>query len=522
MSTSRGSRLFVPLVTAGALVAAGAGAYLRAAQSIEHESTERDPLEGGLEQIERASDLATDESSPTAEALPLPARVDAIVVGGGPSPDANQLSLEEDVRLAVETFGEGSVALFAGGPGTRSVQVADLEPRGDALVSEIGELLAPRSGRDAHYRETTLALHGAGTLPQLESLLEHALAQPGPPLTVYVAGHGDGGESPVDTRVLFWGGDALDAITLAEWLDARTPTRPVRFVVTSCFSGGLGEMVFAGADRTRGVTTQDRCGLFATTWDEEASGCDPDPERAHHDGFGVHFLMALRGLDRDGADHRDEIDLDHDGTLGLYEALTHARIASRSIDIPITTSEIYLRAVTPPPPERASEGVASAPALPEQTAVIEALLPAMGLSGRAELERRLDETRARKAEHDAAMEEASAAADERYFALSAELLSRWPVLDDPFHPDFQATLERERPALERYFEASPTVRRYLEADDELSAMGSVDLAMRLELSLLRRLEMAYETVELAGRLASVGGPAWERYQALRACEQGAP
>lgn len=498
---SRGSRLFIPLVTTSALLAAGAGAYLRAAESV--------------------TPTADHASSPeeVATALALPRRIDAIVIGGGPSPDSNQVSLEEDVRLAAETFGAGSVSLFAGGPGTRSVQVADLEPRGEALLAEIGELLSPRAGRDAHYRATTLPLHGAATLTQLESILELAITQRGGPLTVYVAGHGEGGESPLDSRTLFWGGDALDATALAEWLDARAPARPVRFVVTSCFSGGLGEMVFEQADRTRAATSQDRCGLFATSWDEEASGCDPDPERAHHDGFGVHFLMALRGLDREGQDRSGEIDLDDDGTIGLYEALTRARIASRSIDIPTTTSEIYLRVAAPPATEAAAP--AAEPPLPEQRAVIEALAPAMGLASDDELGTRLDETRARKAEHDVAIAEASALTDETYYALTAEMLSRWPVLDDPFHPDFADTVTRERAAIERYFDTSPTVRRYVEADEELSAMASVDLSMRLELSLLRRLEQAYETIELATRLSAQGGPAWERYLALRACEWGA-
>jgi hypothetical protein len=497
----------------GALVAAAAGAYLRGA---------RPQAEGAAH--EAASALETEEPR---EALPLPSRISAIVVGGGPTPDSNQLSLEEDVRLATETFGAGAVALFAGGPGTRSVQVADLEPRGERLVREIGELLAPRGGRDAHYRPTSLPLHGAATLAQLEALLDLALAQPGAPLTVYVAGHGEGGESPLDSRTLFWGGEALDPIGLAGWLDAREPARGVRFVVTSCFSGGLAEMVFEAADRTRPASAQDRCGLFATSWDEEASGCDPDPERAHHDGFGVHFLLALRGQARDGSERREEIDLDRDGTIGLYEALTHARIASRSIDIPTTTSETYLRVVASAPETVPSAPHAAGPAhattrLPEQEAVVQALRAAMELADRDELAARLDETRARKAEHDAAIEEASAEADARYFALVAEVLSRWPVLDDPYHPDFPGTVERERSAIERYLATSPTVQRYLEADDELSAMGSVDLAMRLELSLLRRLEQAYETMALAGVLEARGGPAWERYLALRACEWGAP
>jgi hypothetical protein len=500
-STSR--RWTTALVTAGALFAAGTGAYLRAAR--------RSPPSG---EAARPTEDRADVASPP---LALPSRIDVIVLGGGATPETNQFSLEEDVRLATRTFGEAhTVRLFAGGPGTRSVQVEELEPRGDALRMELGELLAPRGGRTSRYRATSLELHGAATLTQLLSVLELALAQPGDPLLVYLAGHGDRGDLPIDSRVLFWGGDALDAVALAEWLDARSPARPVRFVITSCYSGGLAEIAFEGADRARGPSAQARCGLFATSWDEEASGCDPDPVRAHHDGFGLHFLMALEGRDRDGAVLREGIDLDGDGVVGLYEALTRARVGSRSIDIPTTTSEVFLRAVAP------TDGPRLAVDLPEQRAVIAALTAAMSLRGPDELAQRLAEASARRDEHDRAMAEALASADERYHALVAEMLSRWPVLDDPFHPDFEPTFTRERERIARFLETSPTVARWTEAQDEVDAMGSTDLALRLELSLLRRLDDAHRTVELAERLHAQGGPNWERYLALRACEWAPP
>ncbi len=498
-------------MTTGALVAAGAGAYLRARRDV-REPTHEDAAAGAGREAG-----AGDALEAPALALALPGRIDAIVVGGGSSPELNQTSLEEDVRLASETFGvERTVSLFAGGPGTRSVQVEDLEPRGDALLFELGELLAPRGGRSAHYQPTTLALHGAGTLEQLEAILDHALGQPGGPLLVYLAGHGERGTIPSESRTLFWGGDGLDAVGLATWLEERRPARAVRFVVTSCFAGGLGEIAFTAADRARGASDQDRCGLFATSWDEEASGCDPDPVRAHHDGFGLHFLMALAGRDRDGTERRAEIDLDHDDVIGLYEALTRARVGSRSIDVPTTTSEIYLRAVAP------AEGPSLAVELPEQRMVIAALSEAMRLPSREEVSARLAATSARKAEHDAAIVEALALSDERYYALVAQVLSRWPVLDDPFHPDFGATVASERGEIEGFLERSPAVQRWAEAQQDVDAMGSVDLALRLELSLLRRLDDAYETIVLAERLRARGGAEWEHYLALRACEWSEP
>ncbi|MDQ3034309.1 MAG: hypothetical protein M3Y87_18015, partial [Myxococcota bacterium] len=81
---------------------------------------------------------------PVIPAAPLPDAVRWIAVGGGSEPELNQLSLEEDLLLARDVLGEGGVVLFAGGPGTRSVQVSDDVERGDPLRRELAELLSGR------------------------------------------------------------------------------------------------------------------------------------------------------------------------------------------------------------------------------------------------------------------------------------------------------------------------------------------------------------------------------------------
>ena len=62
-------------------------------------------------------------------------------------------------------------------------------------------------------------------------------------------------------------------------LDELPGHRPLRMVITSCYSGGFAELAFDGASEDRGAATTDRCGFFATTWDRAASGCDPNPDR---------------------------------------------------------------------------------------------------------------------------------------------------------------------------------------------------------------------------------------------------
>ena len=123
-----------------------------------------------------------------------------------------------------------------------------------------------------------------------------------------------------------------------------------------------------------GPTTQDRCGFFSTAWDRESGGCDSDPDRGVHEGFGVYFFSALQGLDRQGHDARARIDLDHDGAISLLEAMAEVRIASRAIDVPITTSERLLRALA------SSDGPLADVAMPEEQAVIDALLASLQLA----------------------------------------------------------------------------------------------------------------------------------------------
>lgn len=446
----------------------------------------------------------------------VPAHGGWIVVGGGAEPESNQVSLEQDAALAARVFGPGGVVLFGGGADSPSVQVLDDTPRGDDLVRALGMVFDPRGGRDSHYRKARLPGARAATLENVEAALRAAL-QRAEPLLLYVATHGEKGERPGDNRVILWGGHSLTVADLAALLERNAGAADVRVVMTSCFSGGFAELAFAGADPAGGPAPGPWCGLFAAAWDEEASGCDPNPDRGAQEGYGIHFLHALRGEDRAGAPLEPAaIDFDGDGTVSLLEAHTRARIASSSLDAPTTTSERWLRVVAP------SDGEESEVRLPEEEAAIAALARRLDLSDRAAAERRLawleeELGRAERRATEAAEEE-----NERALDLRIELLGRWPVLDDPWHPDFGATLQRERGAIRRMLDRSSTAAAYLDARRNADGLAEQRDRLRLERAITRRLVRAHETVTLARRLARSGGEAWRRFERLRACERGRP
>jgi hypothetical protein len=109
--------------------------------------------------------------------------------------------------------------------------------------------------------------------------------------------------------------------------------------------------------------------------------------------------------------------------------------------------------------------------------------------------------------------------DEAYRAAAADVLARWPVLDDPWHPEFSATLERARPAIESHLETSETYAAYLAARTRVDSLGAKVWDLRRRAAPYERLARAHETIELAGRLRAAGGPAFTTYEQILACER---
>lgn len=430
-----------------------------------------------------------------------------IAAGGGGSPEFNQVSIEQDLALARERFGAGGLLLFAGGRGSHGVQV-QAEGVRDLRMRALADLFAPRGGRDASYRPTTLPVDAAATAENLRAAIARATATEGPPLLVYLAGHGQPGEQLADASIELWGQVPLRARELAGLLGPR----PLRIVITSCFSGGFAELAFVEADAARGAAAG-RCGLFATTAIREASGCDPNPDRAAQEGYGLHFLNALGGSDRAG--QPAAIDLDGDGLVSLAEAHARARIASAGIDVPTTTSERWLRSL------KGMRGVGKAVALPEDDAVIEALTRELGLT-EAAAEGQLVEVEAATAVVLDRLAQQGELEDAAYRRTAAELLARWPVLDDPWHPEFAAMLASEGPAISAALASSGPYGEFLAAGDELAKIRDEQAELMARSAKLERLVRALETRRLAGALAGRGGADWRSYEALLACERWVP
>ncbi len=468
------------------------------------------------------------DASPTSVDAPrtaMRAPVRTIVVGTGLEPASTQVSIEQDVALAARILPGPTVTLFAGGREHARV-IEHVPTETPSLRSRLAAFFGAPVDPDATYRPTRLAPDAPATAAHVRDALARALRAGEGPLLVYWAGHGERGETPVDGAVRLWGGDAVAPADLAELLEEDGVRRTMQLVMTTCFSGAFAELVFEGADEASGPSSGVHCGVFAAPWDDEASGCDPDPDRARQEGFGLHFLNALRGRDRDGRPiARDAIDLDGDGAVGLLEALAHARIASGGIEVPTTTSERFLRYVAESldAPETREGDTARATALrPEDALVAARLGDELGARTAAEAEDRIVAIDDATETLDARLAEAEAAADAAYFPLRIALLERWPALDDPWNPRFEADLARDAEAIEATLERSPAARAYAEAASRVDAIVDDLDALRARRARASRLLQTYENLELAGALERADPAVRARYDAIVACERAAP
>jgi hypothetical protein len=466
-----------------------------------------------------AAPAAPAPAAPAPATAPVPSSAPSpplrfLAIGGGPTPESNEVSLEQDIELVQRALPAPGLVLFAGGGGSASVRELS-SVTGDALRLALGDLFAPRIGRQSRYRQPRLDAERA-TLANVEARLDAALARGDAPLLVYIAAHGERGDDPKRNSVALWGGHALEVARLAQLHERQR--RPLRLIATSCFSGGFAELAFAGADAASGKPSRvPRCGLFAGTADRETSGCDPNPDRRAQESYGLHLAHALSGQRRDGsALPREAADFDRSGGMGLLDAHTWARIEAVSVDVPTTTSERWLRHA------EAGSAAIDRNLLPEDAAVVERLGGALGLRSEAAVIERWTALERQLKKLDDAIDAAEAALGERMLDLGTEVLERWAVLDDPFHPDFEATLAQNRAPLEALLQTSAAARARQDADARTRALyARLDTLAVREARALRLLR-AYETLHKASALLARGGPAARYYEQLLACERGLP
>lgn len=158
----------------------------------------------------------------------------------------------------------------------------------------------------------------------------------GDTLMMYVTDHGyrEKDADPPQSGLWLWE-EKLTPAQLSALLDELEPGVRTVVVMSQCYSGAFASVAWAD-----GPPTGDRCGYFSVPEDLPAYGCYPDG-RTRAIGHGFRFVDALAGAG------------------DLSDAHRWVNLADRTPDVPLRTSDLYLRELLSAQPDGLEAAVAA-------------------------------------------------------------------------------------------------------------------------------------------------------------------
>ena len=292
-------------------------------------------------------------SLPTATSGPNALAIDYVLtIGGGYEPAGNQASLEANVlffqQLVDQQFPSTTrhQVFFADGLDAKEdLQVSS--PRSESTTPTIALLesaFAIDRPRLSYRNHQVPNVRGPISPKSIRIGLDEIAAQltDRDRLFIYVTAHGSPGQSKdsMNTSITCWNKQSLSMKTFSQWLD-RLPSRiPVVLVMAQCYCGGFANTMFEGGEIGNGLAKGVRVGFFAQRFDLPAAGCRPDIE--NDEEYSSYFWGAFMGRSRTGK-LAEGVDCDNNGRVSFDEAHAYAVRASQTIDIPLKTSDMFLR-----------------------------------------------------------------------------------------------------------------------------------------------------------------------------------
>lgn len=513
-----------------------------------------------------------------------------LTIGGGYHPEGNQVSLEKNVllfrRTLDEFYPEGvsqSVYFADGDDPHRDLQYVDP----DFEVPRAQKLLARLFGKTDDianlYRNHQIEnLDGPASRQALDEWFEKVGSTLGAEDRLFIYSTAHGGRSsdkdhPFDTTLYLWNRERLQVHDFTKLLDTVPDEVPVVMVMVQCFSGGFAHSIFNDGKPDEGLSRANRCGFFATVEDRVAAGCTPDIDEANYREYSTYFFQALRGRTRFD-EPLVKPDYDGDGRISFAEAHAYTILTSTTIDIPVRTSDAFLRQYSRTKPEGGTdsddagsspsesgepvataaddddETTAGSPAeqdAPEQASDSEetvwltadsdydTLIADADVIDRTIIDGLSDELQLTGANRASDAREHAKSVQQRRNRLNRErgrtsrefnqvregirrkVLAEWPELNNPFHPVTTQVLTGQADQLVELVESDSRFQRMEELAAKLEEIDRQQRDDDREWVKCQRLLRTLESVALAGNLPQVATPEIvERYTRLRAAESG--
>ncbi|MBW4518985.1 MAG: caspase family protein [Scytolyngbya sp. HA4215-MV1] len=255
-----------------------------------------------------------------------------LVIGGGGAPSYNEIAIEKNVLYFQRTL-----KLLGLNPASASIFFANGN-NGQATVR-----YRDAQGQEQFKPPEIPNLHGPATRANLQRALQQAVQLSKRPLFFYFTGHGAENERNHNNNALIlWGEDFLSVQQFTQILDRLPPQTPVVTMMAQCYSGSFANFIYQAGNPNRAISLQTRCGFFATVKDLPSIGCTPEVNEADYRDYSSSFFAGLSGRNRIGQPVASA-DYNHDGRIAYNEAHAFAKVDEQGIDLPISTSESWLR-----------------------------------------------------------------------------------------------------------------------------------------------------------------------------------
>ncbi|MCO8125450.1 hypothetical protein NHH03_27170 [Stieleria sp. TO1_6] len=276
-----------------------------------------------------------------------------LTIGGGYAPSGNQASLENNVLFFQRVLREqgadhGNNDIYFADGNDRGKDLQVMDPDSIPLANQLmAEFFGSRSSLGLSYRNHKIPNVRGNTRPEQ---IRKWFSETGSKmkaedrLMLFVTAHGNrsrDSRNPYDTTIATWDNTSIKMTEFVKLLDGLPSGVQVIAVMVQCHAGGFAKFIFNGGDPDRGLSSQNRCGFFATVHDRSAAGCTPEVDEKSYVEYSTYFWAALSGRSRTG-DPIERPDYNGDGVIGLDEAHAYTVLTADTIDLPIKSSGEFL------------------------------------------------------------------------------------------------------------------------------------------------------------------------------------
>ena len=280
-----------------------------------------------------------------------------LTIAGGYSPTGNQASLEKNVLFYQRLLKDQKLddrpsdIYFADGfSKDLTLQVLDRDslPPANRLMAEF---FGSERNLGLRYRAHQVPdIDGATSVENIDKWFSDNAPRmkAGDRLILYVSAHGGNStdsRKPYNTTIYLWNNQKISVAELSNRLDRLPSGVSVVTFMVQCHAGGFAKLANEHGDADADISKQDRCGFFATVYSRPAAGCTPEIDEANYEEYSTYFFAALAGRSRTGQTI-DLPDYNRDGIVSFDEAHAYTILSANTIDLPIKTSDEYLRKVS--------------------------------------------------------------------------------------------------------------------------------------------------------------------------------